>query len=385
MPLFRPSRYRLAPALPDLTEIQYRKFTAFLSKAIAPSLDAINPIQARRKNMRVVLYPNLYLFCQPKMTERQAFLNKETYAMSLFVVGQLFRGNQPVERPQWLDFGQLPVMTRRGHFIINGRIRVLVHQIVRRPGLYFKEKIEGVGWKETRVLWGDFICQRGSWVRIQRDKKKRLWFCLKNTRKINLEHMIAAMSVVERQLAQGGGGVWTPDDLRALKQVGERLGFVKRARDKTEAGTKTDLAAHNAYKFIYTRFKNPRTYTLGGSARYQINRKLQITENSLQLTANDLQGVMAYLLDLDQHQRVFDDIDNLGNRRLRSSSELFQIRLETGLAMLAKSAKRKLNRWKDVKTSRLLVDSKPFRQAFRDCFVGNPLAQFLDQVNPSQQ
>ena len=382
MPLFRPSRYRLAPALPDLTEIQYRKFTAFLSKAIAPSLDAINPIQARRKNMRVVLYPNLYLFCQPKMTERQAFLNKETYAMSLFVVGQLFRGNQPVERPQWLDFGQLPVMTRRGHFIINGRIRVLVHQIVRRPGLYFKEKIEGVGWKETRVLWGDFICQRGSWVRIQRDKKKRLWFCLKNTRKINLEHMIAAMSVVERQLAQGGGGVWTPDDLRALKQVGERLGFVKRARDKTEAGTKTDLAAHNAYKFIYTRFKNPRTYTLGGSARYQINRKLQITENSLQLTANDLQGVMAYLLDLDQHQRVFDDIDNLGNRRLRSSSELFQIRLETGLAMLAKSAKRKLNRWKDVKTSRLLVDSKPFRQAFRDCFVGNPLAQFLDQVNP---
>jgi DNA-directed RNA polymerase subunit beta len=382
MPLFRPSRYRLAPALPDLTEIQYRKFTAFLSKAIAPSLDAINPIQARRKNMRVVLYPNLYLFCQPKMTERQAFLNKETYAMSLFVVGQLFRGNQPVERPQWLDLGQLPIMTRRGHFIINGRIRVLVHQIVRRPGLYFKEKIEGVGWKEERVLWGDFICQRGSWVRIQRDKKKRLWFCLKNTRKINLKHMIAAMSVVEGRLAQGGGGGWTPDDLRALSRVGERLGFAERARDVLKPSTKTELAAHNAYKFIYTRFKNPRTYTLGSSARYQINRKLQITENSLQLTANDLQGVMAYLLDLDQHRRVFDDIDNLGNRRLRSSSELFQIRLETGLAMLAKSAKRKLNRWKDVKTSRLLVDSKPFRQAFRDCFVGNPLAQFLDQVNP---
>ena len=389
MPLFRPSHYRLAPALPDLTEIQYRKFTAFLSKAIAPSLDAINPIQARRKNMRVVLYPNLYLFCPPKMTERQAFLNKETYAMSLFVVGQLFRGDHPVERPQWLDFGQLPVMTRRGHFVINGRIRVLVHQIVRRPGLYFKEKVEGVGWKEERVLWGDFICQRGSWVRIQRDKKKRLWFCLKNTRKINLKHMIEAMSVVEARLAQGGRGYLAPDDLKALIRVGERLGVTERARvlktgdkSKSKHDEKAEATALKAYKFIYTRFKNPKTYTLGASARYQINRKLQITETSLQLTANDLQQVMRYLMDLDQHQRVFDDIDNLGNRRLRSSSELFQIRLETGLAMLAKSAKRKLNRWKDVKTVRALVDSRPFRQAFRDCFVGNPLAQFLDQVNP---
>jgi len=392
MPLFRSSHYRLAPTLPDLAEIQYGKFTAFLSTAIEPSLKAINPIESDQNDLRAVLVPGSYTFYPPKMTERQAFLNKETYAMSLVVFVRLFKGAKEVDA-EWVDFGQLPVMTRHGHFVINGRIRVLVHQVVRRPGLYFKEKVKGVGPKQERVLWGDFICQRGSWVRIQYDKKKRLWFCLKNTRKIALQDMIKAMAIVEGRLAKSDGipqecgpdelkEFW-PEELKVLSRVGERLGTPERPRTPTPSDKSMKDAA-KAYKLISTRFKNPKTYTLGDPARQQINHKLRLTQSnkSLLLTTEDLKEVGLYLQELEQHRRVIDDIDNLANQRLRSSSELFQLRFETGLAMFASSVKRKLDRRPDLKTVSALVDSRPFRQAFRDCFVGNPLAQFLDQVNP---
>lgn len=368
MPLFRSSRYRLAPAIPDLTEIQYKKFNEFLSKGIAQSLHAINPIHFRRKNVRVVFYPDLYQFVPPKMTERQAFLDKKSYSMSLYVPGHVFLGNVPLEKPQWLYLGQLPVMTRRGHFVINGCTRVLVHQIVRRPGLYFKEKLEGTGVKQKRVIWADFICQRGSWVRVQRDKKKRLWFCLKNVPKMDLDHVIEAMDAVEARLNTGVH--FSDDQLTALGRIEQRLDLWSAKKGEAAA------------KFLYTRFKNPKVYTLGASARYQINRKLHIAENSLQLTANDLRQTKEYLFNLDQNHYVPDDIDNLSNRRVRTSSELYQVKLDAGLALLAKSVRQKLNTMKRITSATVLVDAKPFSQAFRECFLANPLAQFLDQVNP---
>lgn len=368
MPLFRSSRYRLAPAIPDLTEIQYQKFNEFLSKGIAQSLHAINPIHFRRKNARVVFYPDLYQFVPPKLTERQAFLDKKSYTMSLYVPGHVFLGNAPLEKPQWLYLGQLPVMTRRGHFVINGCTRVLVHQIVRRPGLYFKEKLEGTGVKEKRVIWADFICQRGSWVRVQRDKKKRLWFCLKNVAKMDLDHVIDAMEAVEARLNTGTH--FNDDQLMALSRIEQRLDLWSAKKGEAAA------------KFLYTRFKNPKVYTLGASARYQINRKLHISENSLQLTANDLRQTREYLLNLDQNHYVPDDIDNLSNRRVRTSSELYQVKLDAGLALLTKSVRQKLNTLKRITSATVLVDAKPFSQAFRECFVTNPLAQFLDEVNP---
>jgi DNA-directed RNA polymerase subunit beta len=368
MPLFRASRYRLAPAIPDLTEIQYKKFNEFLSKGIAQSLHAINPIHFRRKNVRVVLYPNLYQFVPPKITERQAFRERKSYTMSLYVPGHAFLGNIPLEQPQWLYFGELPVMTRRGHFVINGCARVLAHQIVRRPGLYFKEKLEGTGIKEKRVIWADFICQRGSWVRVQRDKKKRLWFCLKNLPKIDLDHLIEAMEAVEARSKMGTH--FTDDHLSALGRIEQRLDLP--IAKKGEA----------AFKFLYTRFKNPKIYTLGASARYQINCKLHVAGNSLQLTANDLRQTKEYLLNLDQNHYVPDDIDNLSNRRVRTSSELYQVKLNEGLVVLSKNVRQKVNFFKRITSATKLVDAKPFSQAFRECFSANPLAQFLDQVNP---
>jgi DNA-directed RNA polymerase subunit beta len=368
MPVFRSSRYRLAPALPDLTEIQYEKFNEFLTKGIAQSLHAINPIYCRQKNVRIVLYPDLYQFTLPKYTEHQAFLEKKNYTISLYVPGHVFLGKVPLEKPQWLYFGKIPLMARRGHFVMNGIVRVLVHQIVRRPGVYFKEKLQGSGYKEKRLIWADFICQRGSWIRIQRDKRKRLWFCLKNMPKLNLDQVIEAMEIVENRLAFGAQ--YGDEGEILLSRIEQRLDL---------SGGKPGEAA---FKFLYTRFKNPKVYTLGASARYQINRKLHLSENSLQLTANDLKKTKAYLLDLDQNHYVPDDIDNLSNRRVRTSSELFQMKFDVGLMLLSKTVKQKLSLSKRLPSASVLIDAKPLRQAIRECFVGNPLAQLLDQVNP---
>lgn len=398
MSRFRSSRYRLAPLVPDLTEIQYHKFNEFLRQGIAPGLHAINPIYVREKNMRVVLYPDLYQFIAPKRNPRQSLNDKTTYSMSLYVPGHVFLGSLPLEKPQWLYLGQLPVMTRRGHFIINGVSRVMVHQILRRPGVYFKEKREGVGIDETRTIWADFICQRGSWVRIQRDKKRRFWFCLKNTPKLDLDLVINAFDAMEERLAFGArpplptfdkedviqSSPSEDDTLSSFDMEDEdlTLNFERGSQAFELLEDRLKLTGKGVFQFLYRRFKNPKAYTLGLSARYQLNRKLHLTETSMQLTANDLRQTKEYLLDLDQNHLVPDDIDNLSNRRVRTSSEFFQLKLDAGFQLLAKSAQARSKMFKHATSAATLIDTKALSRAFRECFFVNPLAQFLDQVNP---
>ena len=129
MPTFRASRYRLHAFVPDLLDIQRQKFIEFLTLGIARSLRTINPIQAPRQNVRIQFYPEFFQITRPAVTARQALLQSKSYESLLYVPVHVFIGDQPIEAPQWVLLGNIPFMTHRGHFIINGSSRVVVNQI----------------------------------------------------------------------------------------------------------------------------------------------------------------------------------------------------------------------------------------------------------------
>lgn len=369
MSTFRSLRYRLHAFLPHLLDIQHEKFREFITVGIARSLQTINPIQIRGRNLRIVLYPESFLLVPPTLTPREALLQNKAYDAALYVPVHKFDGNQPLESPQWALLGNVPMMTPNGHFIMNGAARVIVNQVIRRPGLYFKETIQGEGHDETRVIFCDFICRRGAWVRLQLDKKGRFWVCLKRTPKLNLDDVITAFEIVEARLQSSSSSPFSASALKTLERLQERLRLSGQPGD-------------SVYRFFYNRFKNPRVYDLGVFARHSINRKLNLSEQSLQLTAADLRGAKEYMLDIYKNIKVVDDIDNLANRRVRPAGDLLEAQLDSGLSRLEKVVRQRLDLMKQDRPAWVLFEPKQVNQAFREFFGSSPLSQFLDQLNP---
>lgn len=371
MSTFRSLRYRLHAFVPDLVDIQREKFIEFVTLGIARSLRTINPIQIPRQNVRIVLYPELFQLVQPTISPRDAVLQNKTYEALLYVPAHVWVGDQPVEAPHWVLVGNIPFMTNRGHFVINGTPRVIVNQVVRRPGLYFKEALQGKS--KNRIVFGDFICRRGAWVRIQSDKKDRLWVCLKRTPKLNLDDVIEAFEAVEARLRSPESKTFPIATLHVFEKLQERLRLSPIPNKPGEV----------VYQFFYNRFKNPRVYNLGLFARHSINRKLNLTEHSLQLTANDLRRAKKHLCAIVDKHKVVDDIDNLANRRIRPAGDLLEAQLDLGLSRLEKAVRLRFDQLKYVLPARALLEPKQVNQAFREFFgASNPLAQYLEQLNP---
>jgi DNA-directed RNA polymerase subunit beta len=372
---YRALRYRLHAFVPHLVDVQKHKFIEFLNEGIIRSLKTINPIHAPmpHKNVRIVFYPELMRVLKPKLSAREALHQKIPYEATIYVPVRIFKGQSSLGKPQWVLLGNIPFMTNAGHFLINGSSRVMVNQMVRRPGLYFKEIREDSGFSEKRVIFVDFLCRRGAWVRIQCDKKERFWLCLKNAPKVNLDLFIAGLAIVEDRLAHKRKA--TPQEVRIINMITERLNlhYLNPIPDKRKT----------AYEFLYNRFKNPKVYTLGLAARQQINRKLGLREQSLQLTVNDLRQTKRYLMELVQGSRIIDDIDNLANRRVRPVGDLMEMQFDLALSRLEKNIKQRLDRAKRMLPAHTLLDAKQINKTFREFFgPTNPLAQYLEQLNP---
>ena len=266
----------------------------------------------------------------------------------------------------WVLIGSLPLMTKRGHFIVNGSPRVVVNQLVRSPGVYFHERRWGNGKKKRRVVYADFVSRRGAWLRIQADKEGNTWARLKKTPKIPFPLFYDAMAACERRPTN-----WTTADREALLAFHEEIN-----------PTQKDSSAENGSQFIVQRFKNPRIYDLGSLGRKRLNRKFGISIPNHQLTSQDLYSAFHQLQELQNNQILPDDIDHLKNRRVRASGELVQGQFEIGVYRLEKAVLGKMRKPTIDLTPRTLLTPKPLNGAFREFFGSSPLSQYMDQTNP---
>jgi DNA-directed RNA polymerase subunit beta len=190
----------------DFVEIQRQSFFTLLEKGIIEEFSKRNPITNTKKTMELFFYANYYQLTLPQYTPSQAIMLSKSYTSRLYMPVQLTDKSSNIIKLKWVYIGDMPLMTKRGHFILNGCARVIVNQMVRSPGIYYQKKIyENFydKWSEkpestfTRY-YADLICNRGTWLRIEMDKYNLIWAQMKRVPKIPIMWFLIAVGFTDK-------------------------------------------------------------------------------------------------------------------------------------------------------------------------------------------
>nr|AOC61446.1 beta subunit of RNA polymerase [Rhexinema sarcinoideum] len=235
--------------IPNFISIQLLSFQSFLKEGLILEFQKFNKIQNSNQTLQVFFYAEYYKLNRPKWTPKQAILKKKSYSCELYLPVQLSNSKSEKVKLQWVLFAHLPLMTKHGHFIVNGCPRVLMNQMVRSPGVYFKiiEKKD----RETTYC-ADFIAQRGSWLRLEIDTKKgNIWAKLKKTPKIPVYVFLQALGLTLPLLSQNiDFAKWRY--LMPLKQAKQSS---KNLKKKIEVSL-TNSISSKSLKAIFTNLKS---------------------------------------------------------------------------------------------------------------------------------
>jgi DNA-directed RNA polymerase subunit beta len=376
---------KTATYLPDLVEVQRASFKWFLEKGLIEELESFSPITDYTGKLELHFVGDAYRLKRPRHDVEEAKRRDATFASQMYVTCRLVNKETGEIKEQEVFIGELPLMTERGTFIINGAERVIVNQIVRSPGVYFKDEQDKNGRKTFNA---SLIPNRGAWLKFETDKNDLLHVRVDKTRKINAHVLMRAIGLSDN------------DVLDKLRHPEYYQKSIEAAND--EGISSEDQALLELYKklrpgeppsvsggqsLLHSRFFDPKRYDLGRVGRYKINKKLRLTipDAVRTLTPEDVLSTIDYLinLELDVGGASLDDIDHLGNRRVRSVGELLQNQVRVGLNRLERIIKERMTVGEtESLTPAQLVNPKPLVAAIKEFFGSSQLSQFMDQTNP---
>ena len=300
--------------------------------------------------------------------------------MQVYVPARLINKETGTIKEQEVFIGDLPLMTDRGTFVVNGAERVIVNQIVRSPGIYYKSETDKQG---RRTYSSSLISNRGAWVKFETDKNDLVWVRIDKTRKIAAHVFLKAMGLSDSDIYNG---LRHPEYLKKTFRV-EGNYTIEESLVQMYAKLRPGEPAtvNGGQQILYSRFFDPKRYDLGKVGRYKLNKKLSLSipENIRVLTPQDTLAAIDYLINLKFDLGEVDDIDHLGNRRVRSVGELLQNQVRVGLNRLERIVRERMTICDaNSLTPNTLVNPKPIVAAIREFFGSSQLSQFMDQTNP---
>ncbi|WP_273478087.1 DNA-directed RNA polymerase subunit beta [Ignavigranum ruoffiae] len=455
--------------LPNLIEIQTKSYEWFLDKGIRIMFEDISPIVDHSDNLELHFVD--YELREPKYDVEEARSHDANYSQPIYVKLRLVNKETGEVKEQVVFFGDFPMMTEMGTFIINGAERVIVSQLVRSPSVYFHDKIDK---KNRHTYTSTVIPNRGAWLEFETDAKGVAYVRIDRTRKLPLTELVRAL------------GFGSDDEIVALFGESQLLDTtLEKDIHKNVADSRVEEALKDVYErlrpgepktaessrnLLIARFFDPRRYDLAPVGRYKINKKLHLKyrllgltlaetladpetgevifpegtvldqdkidtlipylENNINLvtwepaedavltdqiplqmikvyapsdpervinivgnanipdsvkclTPADIIASVNYYLFLDEGIGKTDDIDHLGNRRIRSVGELLQNQFRIGLSRMERVVRERMS-LQDIATMtpQQLVNIRPVVAAIREFFGSSQLSQFMDQSNP---
>ncbi|KRK33882.1 DNA-directed RNA polymerase subunit beta [Loigolactobacillus bifermentans DSM 20003] len=464
------SRIKEVLDLPNLIEIQSNSYNWFLDEGLKEMFNDIMPIDDFQGNLSLEFVD--YQLLEPKYTVEEARQHDANYSAPLHVTLRLTNHETGEIKSQDVFFGDFPLMTDQGTFIINGAERVIVSQLVRSPGVYFNSELD----KNGRTIYGTtMIPNRGAWLEYETDAKDISYVRIDRTRKIPMSELVRALGFgsddeIIDMLGRNDSLMLTlekdvhknDDDSRveeALKDIYERL---RPGEPKT---------ADSSRSLLNARFFDPKRYDLAAVGRYKVNKKLALKTRLLNQTlaetladpdtgeviaqkdtvidrgvmeklspylerddfktttytpsdegavtdpmtlqtimvysqvnpekevpmignANielswkhirpaDIIASMNYFLNLQEGIGTTDDIDHLGNRRIRSVGELLQNQFRIGLSRMERVVRERMSiQDTSTVTPQQLINIRPVVASIKEFFGSSQLSQFMDQTNP---
>ncbi|MDD3593662.1 MAG: DNA-directed RNA polymerase subunit beta [Candidatus Gastranaerophilales bacterium] len=365
--------------LPDLIEVQKKSFEWFLTEGLKEELLSFSPIKDYTGKLELHFLPN-YTFDNAKYTIEEARIHDATYAKQLRIMMRLVNRDTGEIKEQEVYIGDIPTMTDKGTFIVNGAERVIVNQIVRSPGIYYKVEVSPTG---KRLYNATLIPNRGAWLKIETDSNDVIHVKIDKNRKILASTLLKALGI-------------STQEMESLFSHSE---YLRKTLDKDTTETTEDAlievykklrpgdpaSAAGGKSIIESRFFDEKKYDIGKVGRYKMNKKLglNVAEHTRTLTIQDIVAAIEYLINLTYDEGNLDDIDHLGNRRIRSVGELLQNQFRIGLSRLERIVKERMTlQDAETLTPYNLLNTKPLVAALREFFGSSQLSQFMDQTNP---
>ncbi len=375
--------------LPNLLDIQVKSYAHFLQRNMSPEkrvdqgleevFREVFPLESYDGQTRLEYLS--YTLGKEKYSCYECQRRGMTYSAPLKVKLRLIT---PVDiKEQEVYFGDFPLMTETGTFIINGDERVVVSQIQRPPGVSFEEELHPTG---KSIYHGRIIPGRGAWFEIKYDLNDCLLAYIDRRRNFPATQILRIM------------GLSSQEDME--KMMGEHQEKLKPTLERDHTASKeealldfyrkmrpTEPATLEVADALFFRlFFDPKRYDLSKVGRHIINRKLgtNVPMDNRVLDITTVMAVIRYLIGLREGHGETDDIDHLGNRRIKTVGELVQNQVRIGLARLERSIKERLVVMSSFEnlTAHHLINSRLFSNQIQDFFARSQLSQFMDQVNP---
>ena len=426
--------------VPNLIEIQHTSYQWFLNTGLKETFADISPIQDFTGNL--VLEFMDYGFGEPKYSVEECKDRDVTYAVPMRVRVRLVNKETGEVKEQEVFMGDFPLMTEQGTFIINGSERVIVSQLVRSPGVYFDYTVDTSG---KRLYSASIIPNRGAWLEFDTDSNDVIWVRIDRTRKLPVTVLLRAVGLGSNhailEAFNSAPGILATLEKDNTQSEGDALLEIYKRIRPGEPPTE-----ESARSMFSTLFYEPKRYDLAGVGRYKINKKLRLTErlvgaisaenivdqrtgellvepgqritrkqaeqiaaaginsvmittrdgqelrlfsneqpeeNATTITPQDILATVNYMIGLSYGYGHVDDIDHLGNRRLKSVGELLQNQFRIGLSRMERVVRERMT-IQDVEiiTPQALINIRPVVAAIKEFFGSSQLSQFMDQTNP---
>ena len=393
-------------ALPNLIEVQKRSYQWFIDEGLKEIFEDVSPIQDFTGNL--VLEFVGYSLGEPKYPVEECSERDSTYSAPLRVKVRLINKYSGEVKEQEVFMGDFPLMTDKGTFVINGAKRVIVSQLVRSPGVYYHRSIDPSG---VNIYGATVIPNRGAWLELETDVNEIIYTRVDRMRKMPVTVLIRAL------------GFSTDEDI--LSTFGDHRGLKLSLEKDSTRNTEEALielykrlrpgeppTVDSARALLHGFFFDPKRYDFANVGRYKVEKKLKhgvlrrINNDGLvwsdeaqgyvrsdetpahndyirYLTKPDIVSLIKYFLDLMDGVHEPDDIDHLGNRRLRCVGELLQNQFRIGLVRMERVVRERMTiQDADVITPSALVNIRPVVAAIKEFFGSSQLSQFMDQTNP---
>ena len=402
--------------LPKLIDVQLNSFEQFRDESLSELFHEISPITSFNGDLKLYFPCNLpevegfdldYWFGEPKYSVEECVERDMSYAAPLNVKAMLYSTDLDQPIVQDIFMGDFPLMTPSGTFIINGTERVVVSQLIRSPGAYFEIQEERATGRPLAM--GKLIPDRGAWMEFETRKTDYITVKFNRKRTVPITLFLRAMSAVDDGLGNSllhdgsdeeilalfedvdtngehlyiQGSIeqeppWDPD-----KPVNEQalIEFYKRMRP----GDPPTL--DNATEYLVEQLYDQRRYDLARVGRYKLNKRLNLHDivplTHRTITQHDIVLMIKRMVNINNGVEGPDDIDHLGNRRVKTVGELLQAKLRVGLRRMERVVRERMSiRDSETITPVSLINIRPVVAAVREFFGSSQLSQFMEQANP---
>ena len=405
--------------MPNLIEVQLDSFKRLKSDSLADLFHEISPIESYNKGMKLYFpgrspeakqWELKYWFDEPKHSIDECIERDLTYSSPLYVSVLLAGPDIPQPVKSDIFLGDFPEMTDKGTFIINGTERVVVSQLIRSPGVYFEAPVDRATGR--RLAMAKLIPDRGAWMEFETRNKDFIILKFNRKRTVPITIFLRALAAVD-DLLPGDSPLKTgsdeelialfhdidnnPDRQFIAKTIGQEpvwdlsnhqsvaqaalIEFFRRMRPGDPANLE------NARQFLEEQIFDMRHYDLERVGRYKLNQKLDLMDrvpvSHRSITKWDIVYLVRRMIMINNEQVDKDDIDHLGNRRVKTVGELIQNKLRIGMRRMERVIKERMSiRDQDQVSPVSLINIRPVVAALREFFGSSQLSQFMDQTNP---